>query len=287
MRSTGRSSSRCAARPARSPSARSRWPLRRSANCARPCTDCRSAKRWRTWSRRPTARAAPWARRSANSCAACWSDYDVLQVDPMQPAFRELAAPLLRSAVEAAPELTAAVLERNQELAEAGYHAQVHMEEQTSFVFLLENGKRLALRRNGDEYVLNGRRFTTQELADARGVAIAERDSPAGRAGFDAADGRLHRRARGDRVPGAIGGDLRASPGPDAGGGAANRIHHSGRAHRQAAWSATASDVTGSLPWRRGRCGTASPRGWFRPRWRTRPPKRPPRVEGVAGAPAA
>jgi len=92
--------------------------------------------------------------------------FDVLQVDPMQPAFRKLAAPLLRSAVEAAPELTAAVLERNKELAAAGYHAQVHVEEQTSFVFLLENGKRLALRRHGDEYVLNGRRFTTAELAD-------------------------------------------------------------------------------------------------------------------------
>src|SRR4051794_29713863 len=37
--------------------------------------------------------------------------FDVLQVDPMQPAFRKLAAPLLRSAVEAGPELTAAVLE--------------------------------------------------------------------------------------------------------------------------------------------------------------------------------
>jgi len=92
--------------------------------------------------------------------------FDVLQVDPMQPEFRKLAAPLLRSAVEAAPELSAAVLERNKELAAAGYHAQVHVEEQTSFVFLLENGKRLALRRHGDEYILNGRRFSTRELAD-------------------------------------------------------------------------------------------------------------------------
>src|SRR5690349_1038056 len=92
--------------------------------------------------------------------------FDVLQVDPMQPEFRKLAAPLLRSAVDAAPELSAAVLERNRELAAAGYHAQVHVEEQTSFVFLLENGKRLALRRHGDEYVLNGRRFTSAELAD-------------------------------------------------------------------------------------------------------------------------
>jgi bacillithiol biosynthesis cysteine-adding enzyme BshC len=91
--------------------------------------------------------------------------FDVLQVDPMRPAFRKLAAPLLRKAVEAAPELTAALLARNQELAAAGYHAQVHIEDHTSLVFLLENGKRLALRRNGDEYVLNGRRFTTAELA--------------------------------------------------------------------------------------------------------------------------
>jgi bacillithiol biosynthesis cysteine-adding enzyme BshC len=92
--------------------------------------------------------------------------FDVLQVDPMRPAFRNLAAPLLRRAVEAAPELTSALLERNRELSAAGYHAQVHIEDQTSLVFLLENGKRLALRRHGDEYGINGRRFTARELAD-------------------------------------------------------------------------------------------------------------------------
>ena len=93
-------------------------------------------------------------------------ELDVLQVDPMLPVFRDLAAPAISAAVRAAPELTASVLARNRDLQAAGYHAQVHMEEQTSFVFLLENGKRLALRRHGDEYVLNGRRFTAGELAD-------------------------------------------------------------------------------------------------------------------------
>lgn len=92
------------------------------------------------------------------------SRFDMLQVDPMLPAFRELAAPALRKAVERAPELTGRMLDRNRELAGAGYHAQVHIEQQTSFVFLLENGKRLALRRNGGEYTLNGRRFTAEEL---------------------------------------------------------------------------------------------------------------------------
>jgi len=98
--------------------------------------------------------------------------FDIPLVDPMLPAFRELAAPVLREAVEAAPELTASILQRNRELAEAGYHAQVHVEEQTSFVFLLEGGKRLALRLHGVEYVLNGRRFATEELLD-RAVSLS------------------------------------------------------------------------------------------------------------------
>ena len=89
---------------------------------------------------------------------------DLLQVDPMLPVFRELAAPALRMAVEAAPDLTARLLERNRELADAGYHAQVHVENQTSLVFLLENGKRLALRRKDREYVMESRRFSTEEL---------------------------------------------------------------------------------------------------------------------------
>jgi bacillithiol biosynthesis cysteine-adding enzyme BshC len=94
------------------------------------------------------------------------AQFDILYVDPMLPAFRELAAPALRSAVEAAPELSSLLLQRNHELADAGYHAQVHIEDHTSLVFLLENGKRLNLRRVGNEYVHNSRRFTAAELMD-------------------------------------------------------------------------------------------------------------------------
>lgn len=92
--------------------------------------------------------------------------FDLLYLDPMLPAFRELAAPALKQAVEQAPELSARTMERNKELLAAGYHAQVHVEETTSFVFLLENGKRLNLRRHGTDYVHNSRRFTSSELAD-------------------------------------------------------------------------------------------------------------------------
>ena len=91
--------------------------------------------------------------------------FDILQLDPMLPAFRQLAAPALGRAAQMAPELTEALLARGRELAEAGYHAQVHVEPQSALFFLLENGKRLALRRNGHEYSINGRRFETAELA--------------------------------------------------------------------------------------------------------------------------
>ncbi len=92
-------------------------------------------------------------------------DRGILQVDPMLPEFRELAAPAIRAAVERSEELGAGLLERNRQLAAAGYHGQVHVEESTSLVFLIENGKRLALRRSGREFLLNGRRLSTEELA--------------------------------------------------------------------------------------------------------------------------
>jgi bacillithiol biosynthesis cysteine-adding enzyme BshC len=98
--------------------------------------------------------------------------FDILYVDPMLPAFRELAAPALRAAVEAGAELSARVLQRNRDLGEAGYHCQVHVEEHTSFVFLLEGGKRLTLRRSGAEYVHNSRRFTSEELM-ARAASLS------------------------------------------------------------------------------------------------------------------
>ncbi len=98
--------------------------------------------------------------------------FDILQVDPLGPEFREAAAPALASAVRTAPELTAAVLNRGKELVEAGFHAQVHVEEETSFVFLLEGGKRIALRRHGDEYVAGARRLSRAELME-RAVSLS------------------------------------------------------------------------------------------------------------------
>jgi bacillithiol biosynthesis cysteine-adding enzyme BshC len=76
----------------------------------------------------------------------------LLFLDPLDPAVRAISAPLVADALVAAPELKRALLERNKDLAAAGYHAQVHLEEKTSLFFLLENGERVSLKRKDNEY---------------------------------------------------------------------------------------------------------------------------------------
>jgi uncharacterized protein YllA (UPF0747 family) len=61
-----------------------------------------------------------------------------------------MGAPVLRAALERADELHQALVGRNRELEEAGYHAQVAVEPQSSLLFLIDErtGARLALKRH-------------------------------------------------------------------------------------------------------------------------------------------
>ena len=91
--------------------------------------------------------------------------YGFLFIDPLHPAVRRLAAPVLREAVLRADQLSARVLERNRELESAGYHAQVHFEPGSSLFFVLEGGQRVALRRNSNGYLTRDGRYSAEELA--------------------------------------------------------------------------------------------------------------------------
>jgi bacillithiol biosynthesis cysteine-adding enzyme BshC len=73
----------------------------------------------------------------------------LLVVDASGRDFHRIGAPVLRAALERADELHAALLERNQALEAAGYHAQVAVGSQSSLLFLIEenSGARLALKR--------------------------------------------------------------------------------------------------------------------------------------------
>ncbi len=90
--------------------------------------------------------------------------HGLLLMDPQAPGLRRLAAPLIRRAIEKAPELTADLLARGQQLARGGYHVQVHVEEKSSLFFLVEGGRRTPLHRDTDTYESEGSRHSRSEL---------------------------------------------------------------------------------------------------------------------------
>lgn len=103
--------------------------------------------------------------------AELFAPYGLLLIDPMDPAIREIAAPVMKQAVESMPELVDALIARSKELIGRGYHAQVLVDAQTSLVFLLEEGRRIALRRGTSlhpadgEFVATHRKLPPRELA--------------------------------------------------------------------------------------------------------------------------
>ncbi len=93
-------------------------------------------------------------------------DFGLLYLDPLAPAIRAIAAPFLRDAVCHIPELIQALRGRDKELVESGYHAQVHIEPDTSLVFLIRDGKRVALRYRDGQFAARDRSYTAEELQD-------------------------------------------------------------------------------------------------------------------------
>ena len=90
----------------------------------------------------------------------------VLLLDSMHPRLHQLARGLFRRALESADELRQALLERNRELAKAGYHAQVHVGNHSTLLFQRAGGQRTALRHRDGEFLVGDERRSTAELLD-------------------------------------------------------------------------------------------------------------------------
>lgn len=98
---------------------------------------------------------------------------DLIFLDPLEPAIRAIGAEFLANAARQAPALYPKLIERGAELVAAGYHAQVHVEADTSLFFLLEDGHRVPLKRTKEGgYKSKNGRFSDADLA-ARAASIS------------------------------------------------------------------------------------------------------------------
>lgn len=101
----------------------------------------------------------------ANVLKELFGAYGLLLIDPMERPLREIAAPLMRQAVEQMPELVDEIMVRSRQLVERGYHAQVLVDKTTSLAFLLQEGQRIPLRQANGEFSANHQKFSARDLA--------------------------------------------------------------------------------------------------------------------------
>lgn len=108
-----------------------------------------------------------------------FAEYGLIVLDACSREFHALGATALRSAIEQADDLEAALLSRSQELESAGYHAQVLVSPGHSLLFLIdsETGARQALRRTDEGWKAGSQLYSTEALLEIL-AAQPERLSP-------------------------------------------------------------------------------------------------------------
>jgi bacillithiol biosynthesis cysteine-adding enzyme BshC len=84
-----------------------------------------------------------------------FADSGVILLDGSDPELDSLAAPLYRSVIERSSELNQALLQRDQQLQDAGYHQQVRVTNSSTLLFLIRNGSRVPVHAaRSNEFVI-------------------------------------------------------------------------------------------------------------------------------------
>ena len=90
--------------------------------------------------------------------------FGLLFLDPLAPAIRKMAAPFLSGVVDRVPDLLDALQRRNAEIEKAGYHTQVFVDRDSSLLFLLDHGRRTAIRRHEEKFQIRDRSYDAAGL---------------------------------------------------------------------------------------------------------------------------
>ena len=92
-----------------------------------------------------------WGQAFGQFATRLFRRWGVVMVDALDESLHQLSAPTYESAIDAAPDLRVRLLARSQALVSAGYHAQVHVGEESTLLFLAQDGNRTAVRQQGRE----------------------------------------------------------------------------------------------------------------------------------------
>jgi len=81
--------------------------------------------------------------------------WGVVMVDALDGSLHRLSAATYERALDESADLRARLLARSQALVDAGYHAQVHVGDESTLLFLTQDGNRTAVHQRGSQFVLD------------------------------------------------------------------------------------------------------------------------------------
>ena len=84
-----------------------------------------------------------WSRAFAEYLTRLFGRWGVILLDPMDEVFHQLCAPTYQKAISRANEFRSLLQKRSAELVKAGYHAQVHIADESTLLFAEREGNRL------------------------------------------------------------------------------------------------------------------------------------------------
>ena len=109
--------------------------------------------------------------------AQIFSDFGVVLLNPLDAELHRIAQPIYHQALSNWEAINRALLERDQQLEAAGYHAQVKVTPNHTLCFYLHDGVRTPIRHDTDVFFAAERSFTPAELL-SEAEAHPERFSP-------------------------------------------------------------------------------------------------------------
>ncbi|HEX7961280.1 MAG TPA: bacillithiol biosynthesis cysteine-adding enzyme BshC, partial [Terriglobales bacterium] len=107
---------------------------------------------------------ATFAEAFARFLCRVFNDHGLIIVDPMDGRFHKIAAPLYSQVISQSQILNEQLLERNKELEEAGYHAQVKVTESTSLLFALDERQRIPIHRKNGSFEIRDQIISPEQL---------------------------------------------------------------------------------------------------------------------------
>jgi bacillithiol synthase len=97
--------------------------------------------------------------------ARLFSKFGVILLDGSDPELDRIAAPLYTAAIEDAPELTQALLDRDAQLHAAGYHQQVKVTNSSTLLFAIRDGARVPIHQaKSGEFLVGEEKVSRQQL---------------------------------------------------------------------------------------------------------------------------